>query len=209
MRSVIVLLLIYGAIPSLAQPPDVLWTQTFGGADQDYGYDVQQTTDGGYIITGSTRSFGEGVEDALLIKADSNGNEIWSQTFGGTNSDYGTSVQQTTDGGYAIIGRTYSFGGDDDLWLIKTDYAGNEEWSQIFGGSMANNICQDGQQTLDGGYILVGSGTNIILIKTDSAGNEMWTQTFGGVGTDWAYSVQQTTDGGYIITGYTNSVIEI
>ena len=115
---------------------DTVWTKTFGGSGYETAWSTQQTIDGGYIITGSTGPFGNGNSDVYLIKTDSNGDSLWTRTFGGIESDYSNSVQQTTDGGYIITGNTYSYGnGESDVWLIKTDSQGREEWNKTFGGS--------------------------------------------------------------------------
>jgi len=156
-----------------------MFVTSFGGSDYDYGELVQQTADGGYIITGNTKSFGSGGYDVWLIKTDSNGNEEWNRTFGGSENDYGKSVQQTLNGGFIITGNSGSFGDNfSDIWLVKTDYLGNEEWNQtILSGSYFDRS-KSVQQTTDEGYVVTGNtqsfgngSSDVWLIKTDSQGN--------------------------------------
>ena len=190
--------------------PEEEWNRTFGGSGVDEGHSVAQTSDDGYIITGYT-----GNSDAWLIKTDSNGNEEWNKRIGGSYWDYGHSVAQTSDGGYIITGFTMSYGHGatrGDLWLIKTDSNGNEEWNKRFGGTDGRDCGHSVAQTSDGGYIITGytesygaGWADVWLIKTDSKGNEEWNKTFGRLGGDSGHSVAPTSDGGYIITGYTGS----
>lgn len=191
------------------------WEQTYGGIDHDYGLSVQQTTDSGFIITGTTRSFGNGNNDVYLIKTDEVGNEQWSQTFGGNGYDQGFSVQQTTDGGYVITGETSSInGGDEKILLIKTDVNGNDIWSKIFDSGSLNGDERgfDVKQTNDGGYIICGTKkglfpkSDIWLIKTNEYGDSLWSKTYGDSLGDWGYSIQQTSDFGYIIVGESQSI---
>jgi len=188
------------------------WSQTFGGSGQDYGQSVAQTSDGGYIITGSTYSYGAGHSDVWLIKTDADGNQEWNETFGGSGEDHGDSVAETSDGGYIIAGSTQSYGnGSSDVWLIETDSSGTKEWSQTFGGS-EYDYSESVAETSDGGYIVAGStesygagGSDVWLIETDSSGTEEWSQTFGGSEYDYSDSVVETSDGGYIVAGSTES----
>ena len=186
------------------------WNKTFGGVHHDYGYAVQQTSDGGYVIVGSKYAPSQ---DAWLIKTDSSGNTIWDRTFSGTlgpSADVGYAVQQTSDDGYVIAGKT-GVDGSSKAWLLKTDSSGNMIWDRTFGGASADSASSV-QQTSDGGYIIGGTthsygagNSDAWLIKTDSSGNMIWDKTFGGTDYDYAVSVQQTNDGGYVIAGKTSS----
>jgi hypothetical protein len=189
---------------------DTIWTKTYGGGEGDLSSSIKQTNDGGYIISASTKSFGAGDYDCWLIRTDASGDTIWTKTYGGTNSDYANSVQQTSDNGFILAGATRSFGtanNYNDVWLIKTNSLGDTIWTKTFGGSYHDGALSV-QQTLDGGYILVGytgsfgAGNNDVwLIKTNASGDTLWTKTLGGIYWDVGRSIEQTSDGGYIIGG--------
>ncbi len=237
---------------------DSLWSNEYGGSEFDIGFSVQQTTDGGYVVTGWTDSFSES-RDVYLFKTNSLGQEIWSKTFGDDNSNIGRSVIQTSDNGFFLTTDTYIFGsGFGWIDLIKTDSVGNIEWTTTFdneddddgfsaqntndggfivtgmteadnniGDALLIKISNNGviewshrygdyeslergggvQQTTDGGYVLVGGKNlegydfDIYLVKTNSLGDTLWTRTFGGDNWDEGTWIEQTADGGYIITG--------
>lgn len=135
------------------------WNKTFGGIYGDAAQSIQKTSDGGYILAGYTYSYGAGRNDAWLIKTDVNGNEQWNKTFGGIDLDSTESIQQTSDSGYIIAGYTYSYGAVSDVWLIKTDVNGNEQWNKTFKGGTSEDRANSVQQTSDGGYIIAGFTT--------------------------------------------------
>jgi hypothetical protein len=191
---------------------DTLWTRTYGGADAEWGYSVEQTTDGGYILAGFTYSFGAGDRDFYLVKTDANGDTLWTRTYGGAEWDVAYSVEQTSDGGYILTGETVSFGPAwEDVWLLKTDPNGDTLWTRVYGGGdWDGGYCV--RQTADGGYLVTG-GTwsfgagdgDFYVLKTDPNGDTTWTRTYGGNQDDYGWCGQQTADGAYILVGETSS----
>jgi hypothetical protein len=190
----------------------MLWNQTYGGTGDDEASSVIQTSDGGYALAGYTDSFGAGSYDFWLVKTDSSGNMVWSQTYGGSGDDEAGWVIQTSDGGYALTGLTNSTGaGSYDFWLVKTDSYGTYLWSQAYGGAY-DEVANALVQTSDGGYALGGltgsygaGDIDYWLVKTTSSGSTQWSQTYGGSDDDEAYSLVQTSDGGYALAGFTAS----
>ena len=194
---------------------DTLWTKTYGGSGCDRAGAVQQTTDQGYIIAGSRDAYGPDSSEIYLIKTDTQGETLWTKTYGGVSWDDAYCVQQTSDGGYIIGADTYSFGAgswDSDIWLIKTDSTGDTLWTKIFSPGTQADHCRSLIQTHDFGYLLVGQTFSlgalegdVWIIKTDSLGDTLWTRLYGGAEQDGASCVQQCSDSTYIIAGYTRS----
>ena len=196
---------------------NILWQKNYGGAREDEGYSVGETADGGYIVAGRTRSYGSGMYDVWLMKVDPSGEKTWDKAFGGALDDEASSIKQTIDGGFIIVGNTKSFGsGMYDVWLLKIDQFGGKIWDKTIGGSrddMGDSI----QETRDGGFVVAGTtgswgngDADALLIKIDSNGNEQWKKTFGGPRSErnpWSrgWSAQQTADGGFAMLGSTNS----
>jgi hypothetical protein len=195
-----------------APSDNTTWMKIFGGYEYEYGDAVQQTSDGGYIVFGTTSSYGLGSRSAWLIKTDNNGNEEWNKTYGGTGAEAAYDGQQTSDEGYIVVGFTDSNIENPDAWLCKTDVDGNVEWTKRYGGSLTD-LGNGVYQTDDGGYIIVGrtnsfgygDDENIWLLKTDANGNELWNKTFDEERFETGFSVRQTHDNGYIIAGTTDS----
>jgi len=191
-----------------------IWSKAYGGTGIEYGYDVKQTTDGGFIIAGYTTSFGSGGADIYLIKVGASGNLLWSKVLGGTYDDKAYSVAQISDGGFIIAGSTIGLGaGNADVCLVKTDGSGNILWSKAYGGASAD-VAYKVQQTAEGGFVIVGNtnsfgygfgNSDIYFIKTDPDGNILFTKAYGGLNPDDGSFVQQITDG-FIIGGTTASI---
>lgn len=196
---------------------DTLWSKIYGTGDSlsdASASSLQQTSDGGYVMTGYISNFGAGGDDFYLVKTDANGNLLWTKTYGGINNDDAASVKQTSDGGYIIAGTTSSFADTlGDIYLVKTNATGDTLWTKSYGSNLTDAMDMGNavQQTSDHGYIIAGvtasvtAGEFALLVKTDSTGTVQWTKLYGtgDASSDASLSsVQQTTDGGYIAAGY-------
>jgi hypothetical protein len=138
---------------------------------------------------------------------------LWTKIYGGLADDEGSSVQQTTDGGFIVVGNTYLNGAHDkDIYIIKTTAQGNTVWEKTYGGAY-HDLGVSVQEDNDGCYLIAGNTcsfgagrTDVYLIKVDVNGDTLWTKTYGGTGDDMGYSIEKTNDGGYIIAGATSSM---
>jgi hypothetical protein len=207
------------------------WQKCLGGTSDDFGYSIQQTTDGGYIVAGTILStdgdvsgFRGGSSDAWVVKLSSLGVLQWQKCLGGNLNEELYSIQQTTDGGYIAVGYTSSTDGDvsgnhggNDAWIVKLSSLGGLQWQKCVGGTSGDTL-NSIQQTTDGGYIVAGStsSTNgdvsgnqgaqdVLVIKLSNLGLLQWQKCLGGTSNEFGKFIQQTTDGGYIVASVTNS----
>jgi hypothetical protein len=184
-----------------------IFQKTYGGSGDNQAYCIQQTSDGGYIITGKSTSLGIGWADILIIRTDAFGDTLWTKSLGGTGYEEINSVRETSDGGFIMAGTYLPPPSISYALLIKMDSVGTILWTKAYG----NSFTQDAkcvQQTSDGGYILCGNAVvfgnttnDCLLMKTDSTGSVLWSKYFGTTSSDFAYYVEQTTDGGFVFTG--------
>ncbi|HIO72810.1 MAG TPA: hypothetical protein EYN38_06875, partial [Flavobacteriales bacterium] len=179
----------------------------YGGEEEEYGFAAQQTNDGGYIIAGTTKSYGfaQTLADIYVIKTDSLGDTLWTRTYGETGNDYAKAIRQTADSGYIIVGHTESFGigTSDDFYLLKIDAVGAIEWSKTFTQySWSSDYCYDIIQTADLGYALAGNSAYYggYVIKTDAAGTVEWSSIIDDVD---LRSILQESANEYIVAGST------
>ena len=222
------------------------WDRRFGGSSGDVLDILLETKGGGYILGGSSASEASGdksesnwdisllTRDFWILEIDSDSNKLWDKRFGGTSTEGLYSLQQTTDAGYILAGRSYSgmngnktqpSWGSGDYWVVKVDSIGNKQWDKRFGGILDDELYAV-QQTSNGGYILGGysfsgiggdktqdnrdltnSTSDFWVVKIDSSGNKQWDKRFGGNDMDGINSLLQTCDGGYILGGTSSSGI--
>ena len=195
-----------------AQFPDTAWVYNYGTPITENFGEIKQTTDSGFVIVGTTNNECLGMNDINIIKVDSGFNTQWSKVYGGTGTEWGYSVVQTFDGGYAFAGFTNSYGnGGYDGYLVRVNSWGNIIWTKTFGGTNWDFIYSL-KQTSDSGFVLCGEtysfgsgGKDVYAIRTDKNGNTIWTNTFGGTLDDIGNKIIVKNDTSYAIIGQTNS----
>ena len=200
---------------------NIEWSGMYGGENVEYGFDIEQTSDDGYVLTGETNSFDVEDHDILAIKLDSKGTLEWAHTYGDHKIEFGQAIHET-EGGYILVGETNSFaeadtiensdeGGINDIILMKLDYDGEVIWSNLYGGNdddYVTDMIVDGD---DGIFILGntyshGSGARDgLIIRTDSEGGLIQSKTLGNEGDEQLQSIYKVGDDGFIISGFSNS----
>ncbi len=225
----------------LGSGSNLIWQRTLGGTDLDEGFSIIATENGGSILAGNTYSFDFDVtdhhgtpaidnydnSDCWVVKLNNLGETIWSKTYGGSKWDGANCIRKTLDGGYIMIGYTYSDDLDvsyhrgtlasSDVWVVKLDSSGTLLWEKTYGGT-DNEIGYSISTTTDGGYILAAKTASendqisdlkglesTWIVKIDSVGNLQWENTYGGTKVEIPYSVIQTTDNWYAFTGMSTS----
>lgn len=190
------------------------WNRTYGGSNDDYASSIKQTSDYGYVIAGSTASYGKGGKDLWLLKVSEWGEPVWDRTFGDKYNEKGYDVMELADG-YLVLASVEQDSiigaGNDDLWLVKTDLSGNLLWDDTLGGD-GDDFGYLLSKTLDGGFVSIG-----YTRSTGAGGYDMWRvkispeislgkeSLYGDTGNDYGYSCYQTSEGGYVMGGSTNS----
>jgi hypothetical protein len=231
-----------GDVPSNAGQHDALvlkldrngsieWSRVFGGSLGETFQSVIETSDGGYVLAGFTRSsdgdfsgnYGE--SDLLILKLDGSGNLLWQKSYGGAGSDIAREVRQTSDGEFVVVGETNSTNGHVteskgglDVWLLKLDSSGDLIWQKSYGGSgndwgTSINIASNGNYAI-GGISASGDGDvtgahgidDFWVLLVDVNGNLQWQNALGGSYRENCFSIDQMSDGGFVATGYTQSV---
>ncbi|TVZ16260.1 hypothetical protein [Maribacter sp. MAR_2009_72] len=208
----------------------VQWRGYFGGTNNDRAHSVVQANDGGFVMAGFTESDDydisstNGSYDFWVVKVDAFGNLVWEQSFGGEGIEVSYDIAKTMDGGFVVVGNTFSTNGDilnnhgeSDMWMIKLDENGNLEWEQTYGGSKFD-LAQAVVESMDGGFLIAGNtksndydasnnmGENDIwLVKTNQTGNLVWQQSYGGSGLDFGFDLMENPDGSVFVVGESSS----
>lgn len=189
-----------------------IWSKAIGGKEEDEAHDISLTADGGFVVVGSTASYGKGREDFYILKFDGNGKFLWDKVYGGVESDILHTLTPTRDGGFVVAGETKSFESKHkDIDIIKYTKDGEQVWHKIFGFDSKDWV-NDIIKIPGGGYLLAGTTKSFgfgkfdfYVLEIDSKGSSVWANVFGGETKDIAHALTRTKDGKIIVVGETDS----
>lgn len=181
--------------------------ETFGGSGTDYGYDILATADGGFVVAGTTDSYGAGGIDFYIVKFDMFGNSEWNTTVGDFSNELAYGIAVATNGDYIITGETNSLGTGGEMYVVRLNASGNLLWTRSIGGS-GFDFAKEITPTSDNGCAIIGTtgsygqgSDDVYVVKLDSAGLLEWSVPIGTVDTEGGYGIQATSDGNIIIAG--------
>jgi hypothetical protein len=208
-----------------------LWEQCYGGTDYDFLYSIKQTSDGGFVLAGVSRSEPSGTKtsprrgamDGWVVRLDPQGQKLWEQTYGGTNYSGFIDIQELPDYGFIAVGHAdYGVGGTKtsqgygsvDVWVVRLDAAGRALWDRSYGGTdfdagirvapMQDGgfmVAGDSQSPVSGSRTSPGSGNDFWLVRLDAAGNQLYDVALDGGGNEVLRDFRRTADGGFLCAG--------
>lgn len=190
---------------------DTIWTKKYGGAGWDFFKQALALSDGGFAIVGQTYSFGSGEGDVWLVRMDSNGDTLWTKTYGGVENDGGSAISFTSTGGFFLAGNTTSFGaGGQDVYMIKTDALGDTLWTRTYGGA-EDEICHGSCTTTAGDLVVVGGSRSMsideydfMIHKHSSDGDSLHSEIFDGSTDEFWTDVEEDSNQKLIVVGWVN-----
>ena len=192
---------------------ELIWEKTYGAAGKDEGVRIIATNDGNYMLLGNYRELGSINRNIHLIKINAKGDVIWEQEYGGAGEDVAEDIIELNGGGFLITGRSQSFGeGAANIYLLKTDANGIEQWHKTYGGDVASGGTRLEENT-DGTYMLYGftlsfgaGDRDLYLIKMNAFGSPIFTKTYGGAGYEESQGFIKLKNGDYLVSAHTASI---
>jgi hypothetical protein len=188
---------------------DSAWSSVMGGDGVEEARAVEETPDGGFLVAGTTGSWGAGSLDFYLVRTDSLGGVLWARTYGGPLAESAYGMCPTFDGGHVLAGSRRN-GSDSFFHLVRLDASADTLWTRTDAGD-STDVAYAVSPTRDGGFVATGStsngpgGLDFCQLRTNAHGDRLWRRTYGGANWDVAFDGAQTQDGGYVLGGYSRS----
>ncbi|MCE3259722.1 MAG: lipoprotein [Bacteroidetes bacterium] len=188
---------------------DKIFEKTFGSWGNEEAREIIKTSDGNYVIVGTSNSFSS-TQDMVLIKIDNSGTAIWTKTYGGSDKEYGNSVKQCSDGGYIIGGQTFTWGQNGDTYVVRTNATGDTLWTKYYGSPLSDEAGSILSNS-DGGFTFAirdstaSNDIDVRVINVNSTGTVNWNKNYGASLKDTPKTLCATSDGGYLVGAISRS----